>query len=154
MDSLETLILSIAMLPVFAAIGITTIAAFALMAVMGLITEWSFRRIFFTSFLLGLIAPIIVGVAVQSAVVDLMDGRDLREVVTQTLPGAEERIREFEEIGPRVREIEQQLESGDISRNEARDRIEQVIEEQTGVEVNLDGVQIEMNDGALQIEND
>lgn len=154
MENLETLIVTLALMPLFAAIGVTTIAAFALMTVLGLVTEWSFKRIFFASFLMGLIAPILVGAALASSFSEMLDGREFRDVVVQTFPEAEERMRDLEQIGPRVQEIEQQFEDGEISRNEARDQIEQVIQEQTGVQINLDDVEMEIDGGTLRIEND
>lgn len=148
----ETLIAFIISMPFLAALGLTTLCAFILMPVLGLITEWSFRRIFFTSFLLSLFAPIVAAVSLAQSVDRMMDGRDLREVITQTIPGGEERMEQWEEAGERARETVRAAERGEITEEEAERRLEQIINEQTGVQIDLEDVVIEPEEGVLRIE--
>ena len=146
---------SVAMLPVgfsLAALGLTTLAAFVLMGLMGLVTEWSFRRIFVTSFLLGLAAPLIAAISLGQAAERALDGRDLRDVIAQNIEGGEERLREWEQAGEQAQEIIDSAERGEISEQEAERQLEQLIEEQTGFEVDLEDVQIDQQEGGVRIE--
>ena len=154
MVDLETILIALVLSPLFAAVGLTTVVAFGLMGILGLVSEWSFKRIFFTSFLLALAAPIMLGIATASAIADGSLQRELREGIAQVLPGSEEIGRNWQEIGPRVEEVRNELDAGEITSDEARDRIEQVINEQTGIEVNLDGVTIDGEANVIRIEND
>ena len=154
MVDLETLLVALVLSPLFAAVGLTTVVAFGLMALFSLVSEWSFKRIFFTSFLLALAAPIMLGIATVSAIADGSLQRELREGVAQVLPGAEEIGQNWQEIGPRVRDVRQQLDEGQIDEDEARQQIEQIVNEQTGIEVNLDGMTIEGESRTIRIEND
>ena len=154
MVDLETLLVALVLSPIFAAIGLTTVVAFGLMGLFSLVSEWSFKRIFYTSFLMALAAPIVLGIATVSAIADGSLQRELRDGVAQVLPGAEEIGQSWQEIGPRVREVRADLEAGEIDEDEARQRIEQVINEQTGIEVNLDGVTVEGESRTIRIESD
>ena len=63
MEILGGIVLSIFALVLLAALGLTTVLALTLMAVFGLLSNWSFKRIFFLSFFLGLSAPFLLGMA-------------------------------------------------------------------------------------------
>ena len=153
MEPFEPLIAALLLMPLFAAVGVTTVAAFALMGVFGLVTEWSFKRVFFTSFALGLLAPIIVAAAIGNSVEEALDGRDVREVIAQNIPGAEQQMQQWEEAGQRMQEIGEAAERGEITEDEAREQIRQIINERTGLQINLDDVQIDVDDLRAEIED-
>lgn len=150
MEILGGILLALVLLAV---LGTVTVAAFGLMVALGLITDWSFRRIFFVSFALGLFAPIVAAVMLGNAIEDGSLGDDLRDEITQAFPQSEGMVERLREIGPRVEDVQRRIESGEIDQQQGRDEIEQIINEQTGVQLDLDGIQIEGNDG-LRIEID
>lgn len=105
-----------------AAVGLTTVVALGLMMGLGLLTEMSFKRLFFVSFGMALVAPLLVGGALFSAIEDGTIPNDLRASLEEVanLPvdhggdweqNWQEAFREIGEIG----EIGEQAERGEIS---------------------------------------
>lgn len=154
MEDFASLFVALGLMLPLAAIGLTTVAAFVLMPILGLVSEWSFRRIFFTSFLIGLLAPIIAGVSLASSAQRLMDGRDMEQILEQVIPGGEERIEELRQAGERGREIVEAAERGEITEEQAKEQLEQLFQEETGFQVDLEDVQIEAREGGLRIETE
>lgn len=109
-----------------ALVGVVTVAAIPLMVLLGLLTEFSFKRVFFASFAMALVAPILLGVAIGEAVqdgsiqreiqsdlrdvsmqIDFSDDdlQDLREARDAMPPDRLERIEEVFEERPELRQI-------------------------------------------------
>ncbi|MEM7779122.1 MAG: hypothetical protein AAF697_01880 [Pseudomonadota bacterium] len=149
----ETLFAFLLTMPLLAALGLTTLAAFILMPILGLVSEWSFKRIFFVSFFLGLIAPVIVGVSLAQSANEFIGGRDLRDVIAESIPNGEQRLEQWEQAGERAEEIVRAAETGEISEENAKQQLEALINEQTGFQVDLDDVQIDTREGGLRIES-
>jgi len=108
----------VALLPL-AILGVVTLAAIPLMAVMSLLTEMSFKRVFFTSFALALLAPILLGVAIGSAV---EDGSLQREIQSEFRDA-------FSESDLSESELEEIRNVRDALTPERREQIEQFFEE-------------------------
>lgn len=152
MEVLSGILVGLVALFLLAALGLTTLAAFGIMAALGFVTEMSFKRLFFVSFGLGLFAPLVAIGALGSAFEDGRLGNDLQEGITEVFPGAQDMASNWQDIGPRIEEIERSVEAGEIDREQARDQIEQVIADQTGIQLDLEGVPISEEDDALRIE--
>lgn len=82
MEFLGGLAVAFAIMVPLAAVGIVTLAAFAMMVLFGLLTEWSFKRNFITSFAVGLLAPFVVAALVAGAIEDGSLQRELQGAVT------------------------------------------------------------------------
>ncbi len=133
MEIVGGMLIALVVLTVLAAVGVTTLVAFALMAVLGFVTEMSFRRTFFVSFLIALLAPIILAIAGGIAIEDgALDG--LNEGVTiSTQSGGE-----WAEAIPRFEELREQHDSGELSDDEFEAQLEALIEETSGAQINFD----------------
>ncbi len=116
-------------------LGSVTALAFASMAVLGIVTEMSFKRLFFVSFGLGLLAPILLGVWVASALSDDRVQRDIMAEFNQAVTGSESVV----EAIPRIRELREQLSDGTITPDQFEEQLEALIEERTGSQIELDG---------------
>lgn len=173
MESFGPIIALLVAMPFLAAIGITTLAAFALMTVLGLLTEMSFKRIFFVSFFMGLAAPLLVGGAVFSIVDDARFQSDLRDGFDQfiELPEDAGGTAKLGPLVPRLRELRDDMREGDMSDAEIERRIEGLFEDageggETGVQieqgdetgdevtVDIDGVQLSRDGDEVRIEID
>ncbi|MEM7700364.1 MAG: hypothetical protein AAF251_00360 [Pseudomonadota bacterium] len=174
MESFGPIIALLIAMPFLAAIGITTLAAFALMSVLGLMTEMSFKRIFFVSFFMGLAAPLLVGGAVFSIVDDARFQRDLRDGFDQfiELPEDAGGTAKLGPLVPRLRELRDDMREGDMSDAEIERRIEGLFEDggEGGVQieqgepsdnaagdevtVDIDGVQLSRDGDTVRIQID
>ena len=119
-------------------LGSVTVLALASMAVLGLTTEMSFRRLFFVSFGIGLLAPILLGMGVASTVSDESFRHELLTELDDLLSGSQT----VSDALPRFRELQQQFEDGTITRDQFEDQMEQLVEESTGAQVEIDGVEV------------
>ncbi|WP_108790226.1 hypothetical protein [Erythrobacter sp. Alg231-14] len=135
MEVLGGVLLAIAGIVLLAAIGLTTVVALILMAVLGFITEMSFKRLFFVSFGLGLLAPILLGIGVSSVLSDNNIQREIMSELNQSISGPENVI----EVIPRISELREQLSDGTITPDQFEEQLEALIEERTGSQIELDG---------------
>ena len=119
MEWLAGLAAAIAVLVPLAAVGIVTIAAFAMMVLFGLLTDWSFKRNFITSFAVGLLAPFVVAAMVAGAIEDGSLQRELQVSVEGDLDELLDSQPELRELLPPPEQVERVLEK----RPELRERI-------------------------------
>jgi len=131
MESFGPIIALLVAMPFLAAVGITTLAAFALMTALGLLTDMSFKRLFFVSFFMGLAAPLLVGGAVFSIVDEPGFQRDLRDGFDQfvELPEDAGGTAKLGPLIPRLRELRADLEDSEMSEAELERRIEGLFED-------------------------
>ena len=129
-------------------LGSVTVLALASMAVLGLTTEMTFRRLFFVSFAIGLLAPILLVMGVSSALSDESFQQELLTELSDVVSGSQE----FTDALPRFRELQQQLSDGTITPDEFEEQLEQLIEERSGAQVEIDGAEVIENDESPQIE--
>ena len=169
------LVLLLVATPFLAALGITTLAAFAIMSVLGLLTDMSFKRLFFVSFFMGLAAPILLGGAVFAAFEDGSFERDLRDGVEQLTDVRMEDGRQLGGTLGELQEIGRAVERGDITEEQAEERVRELFvgsrEENAeggdetrqitqdvqigeGVSVNIDGVELSQDGDRVQIKID
>ena len=120
------LVLLLLATPFLAAIGITTLAAFAFMIALGLLTEMSFKRLFIVSFFMGLAAPILLAGAVFASFEDGTFERDLRDGIEQFVDLPQDNGREFGGALGRLQEIGREAQRGDITEEQAEDRIREL----------------------------
>ncbi|MEO1047212.1 MAG: hypothetical protein AAFW59_02685 [Pseudomonadota bacterium] len=155
MEILGGIVLSIFALVLLAALGLSTVMALALMAVFGLLSNWSFKRIFFLSFFLGLSAPILLGMATYSAFEDGSLERDLRAELGDVINIPEERVENWRESLDELREIGEEVDRGELTEEQAEERIRLLFSGQdNGVTIDLDGVEADENEDAIRIQID
>nr|WP_298928365.1 hypothetical protein [uncultured Erythrobacter sp.] len=119
-------------------LGSMAALALASMAVLGLLTEMSFKRLFFVSCGIGLLAPIALAIGVSSMVNDENFQRDFLAEVNMAVTGSENVM----EALPRIRDLREQLSDGTITPDQFEEQLEQLIEERTGAQIELDGVEV------------
>ena len=150
MEILSGLAAAFGLLMALAALGVTSLAAFALMGALGLITDWSFRRIFFVSFALGLFAPVLLAVSIGNALSGEELQRELKRELLNTVPGGDAIPQEAIDAIPQVLELRDQLQDGTITAQEFEDRLRQRAEEVRAARE----AQLEAAGEAQQIESD
>ena len=123
MEILSGLAAAFGLLMALAALGVTSLAAFALMGALGLITDWNFRRIFFVSFALGLFAPVLLAVSIGNALSGEELQRELKRELLNTVPGGDAIPQEAIDAIPQVLEWRDQLQDGTITAQEFEDRL-------------------------------
>ncbi len=119
-------------------LGSVTVLAFASMAVLGMTTEMSFKRLFFVSFGLGLLAPILLAAGVSSAISEEDVQLELLTELSEAVSGSENVVGAI----PRIRELRQQLSDGTITPDQFEEQLEQLIEERSGAQIELDGGEV------------
>jgi len=128
METLGDIIMALSVLTTFAALGISTLLAFAMMGALGLITEMSFKRIFFISFGAALILPILVGISTVGVVQDDQVREELAETMRDALPSTERLAEEIDNLAPITEEERRGLEDGTITEEEIEQRVEERIQ--------------------------
>ncbi|MBV7260094.1 hypothetical protein [Erythrobacter crassostreae] len=121
-----------------AMLGSVTVLAFASMALLGLVTEMSFKRMFFASFGIGLLAPILLAGWISTQVSEESVQLELLTELNDAVSGSENVMGAI----PRIRELRQQLSDGTITQDEFETQLEQLIEETSGAQVELEGVEV------------
>ncbi|TRD12458.1 hypothetical protein FGU71_11680 [Erythrobacter insulae] len=119
-------------------LGSVTALAFASMVLLGLVTEMSFRRLFFVSFGIGLLAPLGLAIWASSAVSEESFQLELLTELNQVVSGSENVMGAL----PRIQELRQQLSDGTITPDEFETQLEQLIEETSGAQIELEGPEI------------
>lgn len=136
MDTIETIIGLLVALPLLAAVGITTLAAFAIMAVMALLTEFSFKRIFFVSYGVALLAPLFALGALASTIGEPGFQEDVRNGVDQLLeiPDDPEAAVTVGPLIPGLRQLGTDIREQNLSEAEIERRVEALLQG-SGVDV-------------------
>lgn len=140
-------------MPILAAIGVTTLAAFAFMSVLGLLTDMSFKRLFFVSFAMGLAALVLIAGMVFSTFDDPGFQRDLRDGFDQIvqIPDDPSDAATVGPLIPRLRNLRDDIENGDLSDKEIERRIEGLFEDTERGVVDIDGSQLSQDGDTVQI---
>lgn len=116
-------------------LGSVTVLALASMVLLGLVTEMSFRRLFFVSFGIGLLAPLGLAIWASSVVSEENFQLELLTELNQVVSGSENVMGAL----PRIQELRQQLSDGTITQDEFETQLEQLIEETSGAQLELEG---------------
>lgn len=168
MDTIETIIGLLVALPLLAAVGITTLAAFAIMTVLGLLTEFSFKRIFFVSYGVALLAPLLAMGALLSTIGEPGFQQDVRNGVDQLLeiPDDPEAAVTVGPLIPGLRQLGADIRDENLSEEEIERRVEALIEgtggevsSQDAPQITQDGnegedVTIKINGAELSVDGD
>ena len=153
MDLGELLSLLVLM-PALAAVGITTLAAFALMTLLGLLPDMSFKRLCFVSFFMGLAAPVLLAMAIFSSFEDGTFERDLRAGIAEF---TEARTEDGRPLGGALGELQQigrEVEAGELSESEAEERIKELFVGSQEGTLQIEGPDAEEGDEQLSISID
>ncbi|MHA7818540.1 MAG: hypothetical protein ACX930_02710 [Erythrobacter sp.] len=152
MEIVGGILVALVLLTILAAIGVTTVVAFGLMALLGLVTEMSFKRVFFVSFMMALAAPLLLGIAGYAAIEDGSLERDLRDGLGETIVIPTGDSAEWRETIPRIRELRDELRDGRISPDEFERELEQLVDEATSVRIDVEGIDASDVEDAITIE--
>ena len=145
MDSFGDILVGIGVLLTLASFGIATFAAFGLMAALGLITEMSFKRIFFISFGVALFLPILFGGAMIGVLSDEQVQDEISAGLSEALPSSEGLVEELGDLAPVTEEELRGLEDGTITDEEIERRIEERLQRF------LPNAEVQVEDGDVQI---
>ena len=143
--------LGLGVLVTLAAMGVSTLVAFGLMALMGFVTEMSFRRIFFLSFGMTLLPSVLLG----AILIGVLQDDDVQTEIRAELGDA---IPESRALPVNLQDRLQQLEGlrdGDREGNLDTEDIERIIEESipgSDVQIDDDGVRITTDDESVNIQ--
>jgi len=139
MEIIAGLALSLIAIILLAAVGLTTVVALGLMMVMGLLTNMSFKRLFFVSFAMGLAAPVMLGAATFAAIEDGSFESDLRRDLEGIVQLPDDQGRAWgENLGEgldQLREIGQEVDRGNLTESEAEERAERIVRDVFGGDV-------------------
>ncbi|MCK0128177.1 hypothetical protein [Erythrobacter sp. F6033] len=119
-------------------LGSVTVLALASMVTLGLVTEMSFKRLFFVSFGIGLLAPLGLAIWASSVVSEESFQLELLTELNEAVSGSETVI----DALPRIQELRQQLSDGTITADEFETQLEQLIEETSGAQIELEGPEV------------
>jgi len=140
MEVFGGLIFSLMLMVLLAGLGLVTVAALALMIVLGLLTEMSFRRLFFVSFALGLLAPILAAGATYSAFQDGSLERDLSEGFGEVVTLPDDVGGTWSDTLTELQDIQRQVEQGEVTEEEAESRVNDLFTGENGVPLELEGL--------------
>ena len=153
MEYLGEILLAISIMTTLAAVGVATFLAFGLMAALGLLTELSFKRLFFLSFGAALLLPIVVGGVTIAAVQDEGVQNEIREEMRRALPPPDEMLEDMREAVPQSDGVEGEAPDGRITAEEFEQRLEELIPG-ADVQIDSDGFRITTSDGESQVQVD
>ena len=151
MEIVGGIILSLVALVLLAALGLTTVVALALMMTLGLLTEMSFKRLFFLSFALGLLAPIILGAASFAAIADGSLERELRQELGDVVQLPDDTGGNWSETLEDLRDLQRDMEQGDMSDKEIEARVKEVFGGEDGVPLQIEGDRVIISEDGTSI---
>lgn len=138
MEVIAAMFASLVAMAVLAGIGLMTIVALAAMLVLGLLTEMSFRRVFFVSFGIGLIAPLLLAFGIGGAIADGSFERDLRTELGDVVQLPDDIGENWPEKLAELQEISRERDLGNLSEEEARQRVEAIFSEFEDLQIRID----------------
>ncbi|BDI61327.1 hypothetical protein [Qipengyuania nanhaisediminis] len=150
MGDLGDMILALGVLVALASLGLGTLLALGLMALLGLVSEWSFRRIFFLSFGLALLVPVLLGGALVGVLQDEEVRSEISAELRDALPAASRPTDES-------LDFDRAEEDGTLSQSEQEARLEDRLQRiAPGAEVAIDenGIRITTRDDSVTIDID
>jgi len=138
MEIVGGILLALVAMVLLAGLGIASLVAFAIMGVLGLITEISFKRLFFIGFGVGILVPLLLGMATMSALADGSLERELRDELGQVVQLPVDGGNAWSEALPRLQEISRDRERGAITEAEAERRIEEIVSDFGDLQISID----------------
>jgi hypothetical protein len=156
MEIVGGVLASLVLMVLLAGVGLASVIAFGLMALLGLLTEMSFRRVFFISFGLGLLAPLLLGGAVVGALQDGSLQRDLRDGLGEYVQLPDDMGEQWRETLPKLQEVSRDVDRGNLTEEEAERRVEQILSEiddlRITIDVDGDGLVVGDRDSGVPLE--
>ncbi|MEM6475731.1 MAG: hypothetical protein AAF687_06150 [Pseudomonadota bacterium] len=152
MEVLGGIIASLVAMALLAGVGLMTVVALAMMLILGLLTEWSFKRLFFVSFGIGLLAPVFLAVGLGNALADGSFQNDLREELSDVVQLPDDLGESWGEALPQLREISRQVDAGELTEEEAEARVKEVLGQFEGLNlsIDMDGNQLVIGDESAE----
>lgn len=163
MEILAGIALSIVALVLLALVGLTSIVALGLMTILGLLSNMSFKRLFFVSFGMALAAPVLLGLVTFSAFADGSLERELRKELGDAIVLPDEafggdfegfRGQNWRDSLEELQRIGRERDSGELTEEQARQRIRQLFDGSDGVTIDLQGGDEAQESETLRIEID
>ncbi|WP_379550743.1 hypothetical protein [Qipengyuania sp. DGS5-3] len=139
MEIIGGILASILALVLLAGVGLMTVVALATMLLLGLVTEMSFKRVFVVSFVVGLLAPILLGAGLSSAIADGSLQEEIRSEFGEVVQLPEGIGNKWVEVLPQLQEISREREAGNMTDEEAEQRIEAIFREFEGLQISING---------------
>ncbi|MEP0392054.1 MAG: hypothetical protein ABJ205_14400 [Erythrobacter sp.] len=141
MEILGGIVAGLVLMALLAGVGLAAIVALALMGVLYFLTELDFKKVFLISSGVGLLAPVILGLAISGAIADGSIERDLRTELGDIVQLPGDVGDRWAEALPKLREIGEATERGELSEEEAAARAREILGEagDIPITINLDG---------------
>lgn len=148
MEILGGILAGLVLMALLAGVGLAAIVALALMGVLYFLTELDFKKVFLISGGVGLLAPIFLGLAISGAIADGSLERDLRDELGSIVQLPDDAGERWREALPKLREIGEASERGELSEQEAEARVREIFSEagDLPITINLDGDGIVIGD--------
>lgn len=129
-----------------AGVGLAAIVGLGVMGVLYFLSEMDFRKVFLISAGVGLLAPVLLAMGIGSALEDGSFERDIREEIGDIIQLPDDAGEQWREALPKLREIGEASERGEITEEEARVRVREIFDTmedlRIGIDINGDGIQI------------
>lgn len=138
MEFLGGLLAGLVVMALLAGVGLAAIVALAMMGVLYFITEMDFKKVFLISAGVGLLAPILLGVAISSALADGSFERDLRAELGDVIQLPEDGGENWREALSELREVSQQTDRGVLTEEQAERRVEEILNGFEGLQITID----------------
>ncbi|MEM1051325.1 MAG: hypothetical protein AAGI28_04445 [Pseudomonadota bacterium] len=146
MELIGGLLAGLVTMALLAGVGLAAIIALAVMAVLYFLTELDFKKVFLISAGVGLLGPVMLGLAISSALADGSIQRDLRDQVGSYVQLPDDQGEGWREALGELQELSNERENGTMSDEEAERRVEQILggldDMQITIDVDGDGVVI------------
>lgn len=156
MEILGGLVAAFVAIVLLAGVGLASLLALASMVVLHFLTQMSFRRVFFVSAGIGLLAPIFVGLAIGGAVADGSIERDLRAELGDRIQLPTDGGENWRKALKELQELSRENENGTLTDDEAEARVEEILggleDMQISIDVNGDGVVIGDSENGVPLE--
>ncbi len=138
MEIIGGIVASLVAMALLAGVGLMTVVALAAMLVLGLLTEMSFKRIFFVSFAIGLIAPVLLGLGIGSSIADGSFERELRGELGDIVQLPDDMGGNWNEKLSELQDISREVDQGNLTDEEAEARVKEIFSEFEDLQINID----------------
>ncbi len=146
MEIIGGILAALVLTVLLAGVGLAAIVGLGVMGVLYFLTEMDFKKVFLISAGVGLLAPILLAMGIGSAFEDGSFERDIRQELGDIVQLPDDAGEQWREALPRLREIGEASERGELSEEEAEARVQEILggmeDLRIGIDINGDGIQI------------
>lgn len=146
MEILGGIVLSLMLMVLLAGVGLVTVAGLALMIILGLLTNMSFKRLFFVSFGLGLLAPLLLAGVTIAAIEDGSLQRELRQELGGVVTLPDDMGENWEGTLDEMQRIGREVEDGTITEEQAKERFKELFGGEDGLPLRLESGEDDASD--------